>query len=296
VSAAAQRQFTSKEEVYHMPEMTRVASPVETGFTGWVEYIGRYGNRPAAYRLTQGGETLFFLRSGKIRLEDYNLKRVWLNGFSQTIPGASSNVLIVEDIRILGELRPSEMRKPSNRFPDEGPIPQPNAPIGGAEGPVTERIGMFVEEVGVPSKELPASITPNRLPMGRSPAIVAEEAVARPAVPGLPDYVSPSTPSVIGANAYAPSYAFPNAASGTAGTVISAASVDAPVTVTVTQPMVADPAVSIETGIPVRTPAVIPIAPSEIDGSVPLEEYTIPYPSSPLPGASPEDLPAYTGQ
>ncbi len=73
------------------------------GFTGWIEYIGRVGKRPAAFRLVKGGEVLFLLRSSQYNLADYVNKRVAVDGDVEPAPGFQANVMIVNSMRLLGE-------------------------------------------------------------------------------------------------------------------------------------------------------------------------------------------------
>jgi len=91
------------------------------GFSGWIEYIGWLGKRPAAFRLVQGEETVFFLRSVKHDLRNYVNRRVSLDGLVETAPGFEANVLLVETVRVLGEA-PAPVRdrmKEENNLPEE---------------------------------------------------------------------------------------------------------------------------------------------------------------------------------
>jgi len=77
------------------------------GFTGWIEYIGWVGKRPAAYRLVQGEETVFLLRSAKYDLSKYVNRRVMVDGAVEIAPGFEANVLVIDRLQVLSEPPPS---------------------------------------------------------------------------------------------------------------------------------------------------------------------------------------------
>jgi hypothetical protein len=95
------------------------------GFTGWVEYIGRVGKRPAAFRLVKGGEFLFYLRSSTFDLREFVSRRVVCDGTVELAPGFEANVLVVNKIEILG-LPPENLR--DQTLNNSYPIDRPAAP------------------------------------------------------------------------------------------------------------------------------------------------------------------------
>jgi len=114
------------------------------GFTGWIEYIGWVGKRPAAYRLVQGEETVFLLRSAKYDLSKYVNRRVLVDGAVEIAPGFEANVLVVDRLQVLSEPPPSlkeeaeeiAARAPSaaERKPRLAPrLPPPAAPALGPD-------------------------------------------------------------------------------------------------------------------------------------------------------------------
>ncbi len=111
------------------PEPFRPGELEMGGFTGWVEYIGRVGRRPAAFRLVKGGEVLFLLRSSAYDLADYVHKRVAVDGNVAEAPGFQANVLIVNYLRVLGQPpAPVQKQKPLIRRPYVRPGQEPLEP------------------------------------------------------------------------------------------------------------------------------------------------------------------------
>ncbi len=119
--------------------------PVEGGYTGWVENIGRVGYAPSQFRLTKGGEIRFYLISDRANLGEFVNRRVWVNGRVEFAGGASASVLNVDQIRALTEYEIAEdMRRmglPPQASGELGMPPGvigsfggPPAPFGGGEG------------------------------------------------------------------------------------------------------------------------------------------------------------------
>ncbi len=107
------------------------------GYVGWVEYVGRIGQRPAAYRLNHGGEVQFLLRSPNYDLRRYVNRRVAVDGPVEAAPGWEANVLVVESLELL-DTGPIEGPIEVGPFPDDAEaLPPPSAPAPEAEdGPV----------------------------------------------------------------------------------------------------------------------------------------------------------------
>jgi SH3-like domain-containing protein len=119
-----------------------VAQEVEPGqhpggaYVGWVEYVGRLGQRPAAYRLNHGGEVQFLLRSPNYDLRRYVNRRVAVDGPVEAAPGWEANVLVVESLELLDE-GPIEEPLEIGPFPAEEAAAPPPLPAGDAgDGPV----------------------------------------------------------------------------------------------------------------------------------------------------------------
>ncbi|MCX7934991.1 MAG: SH3 domain-containing protein, partial [Planctomycetota bacterium] len=119
-----------------------------SGFSGWIEYIGWVGKRPAAYRLVQGEETVFLLRSAKYDLSKYVNRRVLVDGVVETAPGFEANVLVVDRLQVVSEPPPAlkeeaeeeaaRARSAEERKERVAPRPAP-APAAPALGPETFR-------------------------------------------------------------------------------------------------------------------------------------------------------------
>ena len=92
------------------PVQTPIAAEKDYGYTGWVEYIGHVGRRPAAFRLMKGGEILFLLRSAKFDLGKFTNRRIKCFGLIEEAPGFKANVLIVEGMELL-DVGPETVRE-----------------------------------------------------------------------------------------------------------------------------------------------------------------------------------------
>lgn len=62
---------------------------------GWVQFVGRVGGRPAAYRLVKGGETLYLMRSTAYNLDSFIGKRVLVSGAIQAAPAWEADIMDV---------------------------------------------------------------------------------------------------------------------------------------------------------------------------------------------------------
>lgn len=120
------------------------------GFTGWLEYIGRAGRRPAAFRLVKGGEILFLVRSPHIDLIEFVNRRVLVNGEVELAPGFEANVLIVDTVQMLDTGPVSVQEKPEVRRPYQSPA-RPDLPVPPAAEPADEELPVL--ETGEPSGE-----------------------------------------------------------------------------------------------------------------------------------------------
>lgn len=125
------------------------AAEAGEGFTGWVEYIGLAGQRPAMYRLVKGGEVLFLLRSAKHDLSQYINRMVRCDGDVELAPGFEANVMIVDQIDKLDE-GPSTVEKQPKVYRGELP------PVPGTEpivepAPLPETVAEEMADDGVPS-------------------------------------------------------------------------------------------------------------------------------------------------
>lgn len=132
--AAIQAEIDAKKAQARSAYPANVSPPPPTpdaigGFTGWVEYIGRAGRRPAAFRLVKGGEILFLMRSATVDLYDFVNRRVIANGRVELAPGFQANVLIVDSIRMLDTGPISVQERPEVRrpylSPDRPDLPTP---------------------------------------------------------------------------------------------------------------------------------------------------------------------------
>ncbi len=113
------------------------------GYTGWVEYVGQVGKRPAAFRLVRGGEVMFYLRSTTQDLAQFVNRMVAVDGTVELAPGFEANVMEVAAIRLLSEGPASvrdqqpDIRRPYTR-PDSSYTPStPAVTPAPAGGPVT---------------------------------------------------------------------------------------------------------------------------------------------------------------
>jgi len=72
---------------------------------GWLESEGKYIGRPAAHKVTKGGKTLFFLKSGSpdINLDDYYGQYVGVKGNIVDNKGIEAKTIIVNKIQLLNE-------------------------------------------------------------------------------------------------------------------------------------------------------------------------------------------------
>jgi len=71
---------------------------------GWVEPEGKYIGRPAAYKLTMGGKTLFFLKSpSTINLDDFYGQYVGVKGKKAANKPGVAETIIIEKIDLLTE-------------------------------------------------------------------------------------------------------------------------------------------------------------------------------------------------
>ncbi len=110
--------------------------PVEGGYTGWVENIGRVGYAPSQFRLTKGGEIRFYLISDRANLGEFVNRRVWVNGRVEFAGGASASVLNVEQIRPLTEYEIAEdMRRMGLPPQAAGELSMPPGVVGAFGGP-----------------------------------------------------------------------------------------------------------------------------------------------------------------
>ncbi len=130
------QRMTYMNQLYAPTVLTTVGSatwappdPATGGYTGWVENIGRVGGAPSAHRLTKGGEIRFYLRSGVYNLDEFNNRRVWVNGPVEPASGASAAVLNVDQMRILSELEIAEGMRSSQGYQDAGAAQPYGAPV-----------------------------------------------------------------------------------------------------------------------------------------------------------------------
>ncbi len=105
------------------PEGERPGDLSTGGYSGWVEHTGFLGSRPAAYRLVKGGEVLFLLRSAKYDLSRYKAKRVVVRGRIESAPGWEANVLVVDELRLVGAATGYVSGQPRT-------MPAPEPPLG----------------------------------------------------------------------------------------------------------------------------------------------------------------------
>ena len=75
---------------------------------GWMDYVGKIYNRPAAHKLVKGGQLIYYLLSGdneKINLDDYFRSYVAVRGKIIENKGRfeGTKTIIVEEIKVLGE-------------------------------------------------------------------------------------------------------------------------------------------------------------------------------------------------
>ena len=85
--------------------LERTASPEPYDGRGWVEPEGKYIGRPAAYKLTMGGKTLFFLKSSSalINLDDYYGQYIGVKGKKVANKSGVAATIIIEKIDLLTE-------------------------------------------------------------------------------------------------------------------------------------------------------------------------------------------------
>ncbi|MFH0889441.1 MAG: SH3 domain-containing protein [Planctomycetota bacterium] len=70
---------------------------------GWLESEGKYIGRPASYKLTMGGKTLFFLKSSSVKIDDYYGQYVGIRGkIIENKPG-EAKIIIIDKIEVLNE-------------------------------------------------------------------------------------------------------------------------------------------------------------------------------------------------
>jgi len=166
------------------------------GLTGWVEYVGRVGRRPAAFRLVKGGEVQFLLRSVKYDLADFVNRRVAVDGAVEEAPGFEANVLVVDYLRVLGD-PPESIRdqKVEIRRPDvpETPLPLPPetpAPATGAEN-AENPVGVPIEG----KEALPTVVNERDVPVvpeGTNMPTDTAKPANPPPVPPLDDAKAPA--------------------------------------------------------------------------------------------------------
>lgn len=134
----------SAEEPVGPPPAERLSSVggLTGGVSGWVEYIGMVGRRPAAFRLVKGGEIVYLLRSSKYDLSKFVNSMVYVNGQVELAPGFEANVLIVDNLEKLGDPPASlrdqkvEIRFPYREKPKPMQTPEETAqPEAGSDAP-----------------------------------------------------------------------------------------------------------------------------------------------------------------
>jgi len=91
-------------------------------YSGWIEYVGFIGKRPAAFRLVKGGQVMFLLRSAKYDLAEYQYKRVLVSGRVEMAPGWEANILVVDQLDLLGTSSSGVMKTPSRTYGEQQPV------------------------------------------------------------------------------------------------------------------------------------------------------------------------------
>ncbi len=125
--AEKQAMLVKKKEI--LTPMPKEDVSVPGKYSGWVEYIGFVGQRPAAYRLVKGGQVMFLLRSAKYDLADYQYKRVLVSGRVELAPGWEANILVVDQIDLLGTTTSGVVKTPThfNDFTEDTDVSSTNS-------------------------------------------------------------------------------------------------------------------------------------------------------------------------
>ncbi len=118
---AEQRQLTAIEEGYVPP-----SPPGTMGgrASGWIEYVGFIGGRPAGFKLVKGGVTQYLLRSSRYDLNKFIGKRILVSGAVTPAPSWEADVLTVDTLSIFG--KPQE---PVERIQIRTPAPAEDVTI-----------------------------------------------------------------------------------------------------------------------------------------------------------------------
>lgn len=82
---------------------TKPTAPPLYDARGWLESEGKYIGRPAAYKLTMGGKTLFFLKSPSIKIDDYYGQYVGVSGNTIENKKGEAKTIIINKIEVLNE-------------------------------------------------------------------------------------------------------------------------------------------------------------------------------------------------
>jgi len=90
--------------IKELEKLYRQQNPVPAFIAmGWVEGEGKYIGRPAAYILTMGGKTLYFLKSANINLDDFYGQYVGVKGTIIENKGWQAKTIKVDKIEIIAE-------------------------------------------------------------------------------------------------------------------------------------------------------------------------------------------------